>query len=77
MNKRTFSPLMSRDSRLDKMSKNSDLFKGELLEISTYTINFSYKGEHSQYVYNRQLKLTNKTGSRIAFKFKSNNPQNY
>ena len=47
------------------------------LDISIDTIIFYYRGNHSQNLYNRELRLKNNTGRRIHFKIKSTSPENY
>lgn len=53
------------------------MMRVDQLYLSTKTISFTFKGGHIQFVYNRNLKITNNTGVKIGFKIKSNNPQNY
>ena len=40
-------------------------------------IKFQFRGAHNQYLYNRDLRITNNTGGKISFNIKSNNPENY
>ena len=47
------------------------------LGFSVDTITFRYQGAHSRSLYNRDLRLENRTGVRIFFKIKSNSPSNY
>ena len=40
-------------------------------------IAFQYRGGYNQYLYNRDLRITNNSGAKISFKIKSNNPDSY
>ena len=55
----------------------SQLSRLEDVKVSPTVISFHCRGNHSQYQYNRDLRITNNTGLKISFSIKSNNPENY
>lgn len=79
-NKRTLTPFQRRESRREKLSRSSLESSVQLawFELSVKEIVFYYNcNGQTQHLVNRELKLSNKTGVRVGFKIKCNNPQNY
>ena len=73
--KSTMSPMLMKTAPRDKSVMG--FFSLGSLDFTVDTITFRYRGAHSQSLYNRDLRLENRTGVRIFFKIKSNSPQNY
>ena len=73
--KSTMTPMLMGTTPRD--NSTADFFDLACVDFTVDTIAFRHAGTHAQTLCNRDLRLENRTGVRIFFKIKSNNPQHY